>query len=53
MLDIGCGNGVPIARHLIEQGCEITGVDVLPLLAGAQAAFPDHRWIAADMRACP
>ena len=21
VLDIGCGNGVPIARHLIEQGC--------------------------------
>ena len=27
VLDIGCGNGVPIARHLIEQGCEIMGVD--------------------------
>ena len=54
VLDIGCGNGVPIARHLIEQGCEITGVDTsLPLLAGAQAAFPDHRWIAADMRRMP
>ena len=26
---------------------------VLPLLAGAQAAFPDHRWIAADMRRMP
>ena len=54
VLDIGCGNGVPIARHLIEQGCEIMGVDTsLPLLAGAQAAFPDHRWIAADMRRMP
>ncbi|WP_233772885.1 class I SAM-dependent methyltransferase [Achromobacter sp. AONIH1] len=54
VLDIGCGNGVPIDRHLIEQGCEIMGVDTsLPLLAGAQAAFPDHRWIAADMRRMP
>jgi hypothetical protein len=25
----------------------------LPLLARAQAAFPDHQWIAADMRRLP
>lgn len=54
VLDIGCGYGVPIARHLIEHGCRITGVDTsLPLLARAQAAFPDHQWIAADMRRMP
>jgi SAM-dependent methyltransferase len=56
VLDLGCGAGTPIARHLIEQGCQITGVDTSqPLLDIAQASFPDHRWIAADMRqfACP
>lgn len=56
VLDIGCGTGTPIARHLIAQGCLITGVDTSePLLASARASFPDHRWIAADMRrfSCP
>ena len=27
VLDIGCGMGEPIARHLIERGCAVTGVD--------------------------
>lgn len=56
VLDLGCGAGTPIARHLIEQGCRITGVDTSqPLLDIAHASFPDHRWIAADMRqfSCP
>jgi len=54
VLDIGCGSGVPIARHLIENGCSITGIDTsLPLLTRAQSAFPNHRWIAADMRRLP
>lgn len=54
VLDIGCGNGVPIARHLIENGCLITGIDTsLPLLSRAQSTFPAHRWIAADMRRLP
>lgn len=51
VLDVGCGTGVPIARHLIENGCRITGIDTsLPLLSRAKASFPDHHWIAADMR---
>ena len=29
VLDIGCGTGKPIARYLIEQGFEITGVTPL------------------------
>lgn len=54
VLDIGCGNGTPIARYLIENGCDITGVDTsLPLLARARAAFPEQSWIAADMRHMP
>lgn len=54
VLDIGCGNGNPIARHLIEQGCAMTGVDAsLPMLTRARAAFPDQQWIAADMRHMP
>ena len=25
VLDIGCGNGVPISKYLVEQGCQVTG----------------------------
>lgn len=51
VLDAGCGFGVPIAQYLIERGCRITGVDTsVPLLNRAKAAFPEHQWIAADMR---
>ncbi|WP_242621498.1 class I SAM-dependent methyltransferase [Pigmentiphaga kullae] len=54
VLDIGCGNGAPMARYLIQNGCRVTGVDTsLPLLARARASFPEQRWIAADMRQMP
>ncbi|MCG2599437.1 MULTISPECIES: class I SAM-dependent DNA methyltransferase [Achromobacter] len=54
VLDIGCGTGVPIAGHLIEHGCRITGVDSsTALLARAAARFPEQAWIAADMRQLP
>ena len=51
ILDIGCGNGVPIAEHFIRQGYRLTGVDGAPgMLARAQQAFPDQRWLHQDMR---
>ena len=51
VLDLGCGNGVPIAAWLIGQGRTLTGVDGAPgLIAEAQIAFPDQTWIIADMR---
>lgn len=51
VLDIGCGAGEPIARHLIEQGCAVTGVDFSPaMLSMARRRFPGARWIEADMR---
>ncbi len=54
VLDLGCGSGEPMARHLIANGCRITGIDAAPaMLDHARAAFPGHRWIAADMRALP
>ena len=28
ILDLGCGDGEPMAGYLIEQGAEITGVDI-------------------------
>jgi SAM-dependent methyltransferase len=51
VLDIGCGSGQPIARHLIEQGFAVTGVDSSPaMLRMCEARFPSHAWVAADMR---
>lgn len=51
ILDIGCGSGEPIARHLIAEGHAITGVDSAPaMIALCEARFPAHRWQVADMR---
>ena len=50
-LDMGCGSGEPIARYLIEKGCDVTGVDSsLPLISMCKDRFPDQDWIVADMR---
>lgn len=52
ILDLGCGNGVPVAAYFIQHGMKITGVDASPgMIARCQARFPDHQWHWADMRA--
>ena len=51
VLDIGCGMGEPIARHLIERGCTVTGIDsAAPLIALCRERFPQQDWHVADMR---
>ncbi|MCR4522039.1 MULTISPECIES: class I SAM-dependent methyltransferase [Bosea] len=51
VLDIGCGTGQPIARHLREQGHVVTGVDSAPaMIALCRARFPEGDWQVADMR---
>ena len=51
VLDIGCGSGEPIARHLIEQQFAVTGVDSAPAMIEMCAArFPSATWQVADMR---
>jgi len=51
VFDLGCGSGEPIARYLVERGCRVTGVDSSEsMIAMCAARFPDHEWIAADMR---
>lgn len=51
ILDIGCGTGQPIARHLNEQGHAVTGVDSAPaMIALCRARFPEGDWQVADMR---
>jgi SAM-dependent methyltransferase len=43
VLDLGCGSGEPIARHLIEQGRRVTGVDASPgLIALCRERFPEQ-----------
>ncbi len=54
VLDIGCGSGRPIAEYLINNACQVTGVDGAAALAEiARGAFPKHTWIVADMRNLP
>ncbi|AZQ69566.1 class I SAM-dependent methyltransferase [Silicimonas algicola] len=51
VLDLGCGNGVPMARYLIERGCGVTGVDGSASMIGqARKALPGAEWIVGDMR---
>lgn len=51
VLDLGCGTGEPIARYLIEHGCQVTGVDAAPAMTALCASrFSDMSFIVADMR---
>lgn len=51
VLDIGCGTGQPIARHLLERGFAVTGIDTSPtLIARCRERFAHAQWLVADMR---
>lgn len=51
VLDVGCGNGEPIGRHLVEKGFAVTGLDSASSLIGiARRRFPAQEWIVGDMR---
>ena len=51
VLDIGCGSGEPIARHVCDQGHPVTGVDATPeMLALFRANLPGETAELADMR---
>lgn len=51
ILDIGCGNGMPIADYFIRQGFQVTGVDSSqPMIDRCLQRFPEQRWAVADMR---
>jgi cyclopropane fatty-acyl-phospholipid synthase-like methyltransferase len=51
ILDIGCGNGMPIAGYIIRQGFQMTGVDSSqPMIDRCLQRFPEQRWAVADMR---
>jgi SAM-dependent methyltransferase len=51
ILDLGCGSGEPIARHLIERSFRVSGVDTSPtLISLCRSRFPDGEWLVRDMR---
>jgi ubiquinone/menaquinone biosynthesis C-methylase UbiE len=51
VLYLGCGSGEPIAKYLIDQGAQITGVDFAPTMIDlVRAKFPDHKWTVGDIR---
>lgn len=51
ILDIGCGSGVPIARHLLAKGHSVTGIDSSnSLIALCRRRFPQAAWYVQDMR---
>lgn len=51
LLDLGCGNGAPIAAYFIEQGYRVTGVDgAQAMIAHCRQRFPQQEWRQMDMR---
>jgi len=54
VLDLGCGTGAPLGAYLIQQGCNLTGVDgAAAMIDTARARLPKAKWVTADMRALP
>jgi trans-aconitate methyltransferase len=48
--DLGCGTGVPTARHLVDGGCEVTGVDIsLVMLDQARRNVPEATFLQRDI----
>lgn len=53
ILDLGCGDGYPIAHYLIEEGYSVTGVDITKaFIKAAKKQFKGMpaEWVLADMR---
>jgi SAM-dependent methyltransferase len=50
VLDLGCGTGVPTARQLVDGGCEVTGVDISPvMLDQARRNVPEATFLQRDI----
>lgn len=51
ILDLGCGGGAPVARHMAARGFRVTGIDSAPtLISLCQTRMPEQEWIVDDMR---
>jgi SAM-dependent methyltransferase len=54
ILDLGCGNGVPITRALVNSGHRVVGLDSSgPMLARCRANVPEVPIVRGDARRCP
>lgn len=51
VLDAGCGSGEPIAKYLIEQNLQVTGIDAsASMIDICMQRFPQYFWMVMDMR---
>lgn len=51
LLDIGCGNGIPIAAYFIQRGFDVMGIDSSKQMINAcQKKFIHQQWRVMDMR---
>jgi ubiquinone/menaquinone biosynthesis C-methylase UbiE len=51
VLDVGCGAGVPVAKHLIGSGFSVTGIDISQsMLELAIGRLPQALFVKMDMR---
>lgn len=54
ILDLGCGDGQPIAEYCVEKGFPIVGIDsAKPFIKAANKQFPEQVWMQEDMRSFP
>jgi SAM-dependent methyltransferase len=50
VLDLGCGTGLPTARQLVDGGCEVTGVEISPvMLDQARRNVPEATFLQRDI----
>lgn len=49
VLDIGCGTGIPTAQQLVAAGCEVTGIDISPVMLDlARRNVPEATYLRRD-----
>lgn len=50
IVDLGCGAGVPVIKFLVEQGFEVTGVDISEgMLKLAKKNVPEANYVKSSM----
>lgn len=54
ILDLGCGNGIPITEALVKADCRVIGLDSsIGMLARLRDTLPGTPVVRADARQCP
>lgn len=49
VLDVGCGTGAPTARQLVAAGCQVTGLDISPVMLDlARRNVPEATFLQRD-----